>query len=677
MVARTGVLLGSAALAILLFVTNVTAARLAKPGSTHPSFPMDVFSKPAYRLIYANDDPISNHSAVDLLVRYGGDQAKADLETLDHGKSHEQQESTPAKVFLERTFPDTLHLCSVQKAKPARPKLEVERGTLDQQRSRILRRAIELLSPLKETCLYHTLDWFTYSFCYGDAIRQFRALPGTTLPGKTPAIDSREDSYVLGRWNDGIEVIDGLSHAQPSRSSDSDQNAPSSTDDVEAQPMTTTDAAATNDGTELMELVRFPSLYSSSSSRKSVERNAHVSAEQVIDGGDGRYVSQVWSSGTLCNINNEPRTTEVQFHCSSSPPVDRISLIKETTTCNYVVVIETPKLCEEPALAPAEEDIREVRCRPILSDQALEAHQKAKRSQPPKEKADLPSGFKIPSGFPLDNEKLKKVLQVANSIAAKKTNQAGDSKDGFASIPDIELVVGYDAEGRIMIEPRNGQGDVIRDENIASAASTEQTEGTVQHPTFVDTNADNDAALNANKDKAASQDPKAKWDQLVARFLQLEEEIFDGLELDGIAPEEYFVMERLEGDEYLQQGEDAPGEQERKEKKLPRHMTPRSDSEQSSGKETNNPGPGSVAGSTDKDDNVGEKMSSNNKKEDIPPSRGSTPHMVRETETFAQKVERHYKFQEDQERGQQQGSEKEAQSVAADEKGGHRDRTEL
>lgn len=91
--ARTAALLVLAVLAVSLPVANTSAARLAKPGSTHPSFPMDVFSKPAYKLVYADDDPISNHSAIELLLRYGqvhGSQPQADIEAFDRGKSEEQ-----------------------------------------------------------------------------------------------------------------------------------------------------------------------------------------------------------------------------------------------------------------------------------------------------------------------------------------------------------------------------------------------------------------------------------------------------------------------------------------------------------------------------------------------------------------------------------------------------------
>lgn len=460
---------------------------------------------------------------------------------------------------------------------------------------------------------------------------------------------------MLGRWNDGIEVIDGESHAQPSKSFNN-QEQPTSTEDSEARPVTTTDAAATNDGTELMELVRFPSL-DTGTSRPAAERNAHVSAEQVIDGGDGRYVSQIWSSGTLCNINNEPRTTEVQFHCSSSPPVDRISLIKETTTCNYVVVIDTPKLCEEPALAPVEEDIRDVRCRPIVSDEELKAHKEGKTSQQPKGRMSTTSE-QSPWQGSLFSENVRAAVQdIASKIAAKKTARTDQSGDGPVAA-DIELVVGYDGDGRIMIEPRNEHGGTINVGNEAPAAPQEQP-GTHAH-NAAGNNANTAEAASDSRHEQRSDNPKSKWDELVQRFLALEDEIIGGLEMDGIAPEEYFVMEPPLEEDYMLD-EDSPEQLQPDAINPPAHPAVKPEAEEEEGEDAK---PAPVAAS-----NANGAL----KKGNAAPSRGGSPHMVRETETLGQRVERHYKLRENREKEKQRENEAHADVDA----GIERNRAEL
>ena len=55
---------------------------------------------------------------------------------------------------------------------------------------------------------------------------------------------------------------------------------------------------------------------------------------------------------------------------------DKILLIKETSTCNYVLVIHTPRLCGEPGFK-SERDTQEesvIRCREILNEKNQEKH---------------------------------------------------------------------------------------------------------------------------------------------------------------------------------------------------------------------------------------------------------------------------------------------------------------
>lgn len=76
-----------------------------------------------------------------------------------------------------------------------------------------------------------------------------------------------------------------------------------------------------------------------------------------------------------------------QFHCNTQTP-DRIFLIRETSICNYVMLIHTPRLCAEPIFlerrrgtgpddSPAggggNQQIEQVRCRPIVDRLGLEA----------------------------------------------------------------------------------------------------------------------------------------------------------------------------------------------------------------------------------------------------------------------------------------------------------------
>ena len=62
----------------------------------------------------------------------------------------------------------------------------------------------------------------------------------------------------------------------------------------------------------------------------------------------------------------------LQFHCNPQAS-DRISFIKETSTCAYLMVIQTPRLCADVAFQPPQKDQpNAITCAPILADDEIE-----------------------------------------------------------------------------------------------------------------------------------------------------------------------------------------------------------------------------------------------------------------------------------------------------------------
>lgn len=60
-----------------------------------------------------------------------------------------------------------------------------------------------------------------------------------------------------------------------------------------------------------------------------------------------RYHAHLYTNGTICDLTNEPRETEVRFMCSESKQPS-INSIKEVSTCKYVLIVHCPKLCSHP-----------------------------------------------------------------------------------------------------------------------------------------------------------------------------------------------------------------------------------------------------------------------------------------------------------------------------------------
>ncbi|KAE8690964.1 Protein OS-9-like protein [Hibiscus syriacus] len=60
-----------------------------------------------------------------------------------------------------------------------------------------------------------------------------------------------------------------------------------------------------------------------------------------------RYHPHQYTNGTLCDLTNKPRETEVRFVCSE--PRAMISSITELSTCKYALTVQSPMLCKHPS----------------------------------------------------------------------------------------------------------------------------------------------------------------------------------------------------------------------------------------------------------------------------------------------------------------------------------------
>jgi hypothetical protein len=92
--------------------------------------------------------------------------------------------------------------------------------------------------------------------------------------------------------------------------------------------------------------------------------------------GEQRYLVQKMTGGNWCDLIKRNRQIEVQFQCDPNGG-DRIEWIKETTTCSYLMVIHTPKLCHDLAFVPVKrvgegEGIHEIVCHRIVAKGEIE-----------------------------------------------------------------------------------------------------------------------------------------------------------------------------------------------------------------------------------------------------------------------------------------------------------------
>ncbi|KAI1622830.1 amplified in osteosarcoma [Exophiala viscosa] len=239
----------------------------------------------------------------------------SDLSSKINTEGHEtapEAESYPPGTYERLLLHGYPHLCFIPEAKAG-----VNNGTREEpsaaDREKELDHAVtrgsELLQGMASNqCLYYSTGWWTYSFCYNSQVTQFHALPpGANGRVWPPQEDPTTPSYVLGKF------------------------------EMPKKP----ESAGPND------------LAPSTEVKSQAETN---------------YLVQRLEGGTPCDLTGNNRKIEVQFHCNPQL-TDRIGWIKETATCAYLMMIYTPRLCNDVAFQPPKESrAHPITCKEIITE---------------------------------------------------------------------------------------------------------------------------------------------------------------------------------------------------------------------------------------------------------------------------------------------------------------------
>ncbi|UNI16043.1 Protein OS-9 [Purpureocillium takamizusanense] len=279
-------------------------------GARTPGFNVhsDLLAYPQYEVVFA-DGTISDKEAQSLLDRdshqnptYSADFSQPTAADSRDGNVADAPEDAPAYSYEVMNMTPHRYLCSIPVIQPPGPENQTANELAKAEEARELRRAAahgwELLGELEESCLYFMSGWWSYSFCNNREIVQFHAMAAVPN-GQPPRRDPHTQEFVLGR----VPTIPATSERQ---------------------------------------------------GRQKPAQGPPVPAELQVKG-DQRYLVQKLEKGTVCDLTGRERTIEVQYHCVPGMKSDRIGWIKEVTICAYVMVVNTPRLCQDVAFLPPEE----------------------------------------------------------------------------------------------------------------------------------------------------------------------------------------------------------------------------------------------------------------------------------------------------------------------------------
>ena len=232
---------------------------------------------------------------------------------------------------------------------------------------------MDLLEPLGSECLYLNTGWWTYKFCYLKEITQFHR--------EQVQIPIQGSSVKAGSGTAGTS---GATPQQPETvpvklgARSAAEAAANIAEAAAANQAAAASFAAATGATHITKLVTTAEftlgLLPASTSLESIESETRV---VLGESWESTYVSQHYHSGTLCDLNHRPRTTETRIYCdmhlqqsagASDKSVAVIKSVVESATCQYIVIIHSPLICAHPAFKPMVPKTVEISCEPITAE---------------------------------------------------------------------------------------------------------------------------------------------------------------------------------------------------------------------------------------------------------------------------------------------------------------------
>ncbi|KAF2252959.1 hypothetical protein BU26DRAFT_528310 [Trematosphaeria pertusa] len=309
----------------------------------------DLLAFPQYEVVFPNTY-ITEDAATSLLShstsRSTSSASPDSQETQDLSKPGKHSPRPPKDAVLEQTYEPVVlegqrYLCSIpilpdetpqnSTASAAEAKAEEEKELM-----RATDRGWELLEGMNGNCIYYLSGWWSYSFCYKDEVKQFHQLPPSRgVPIYPPVEDTTVKSFVLGTFPDKQRK-----KAEERKTLGGEQGSKESPLDDEGN--------------------------------KREDEEKGLDLPRLETKGSSRYMVQRLSGGTECDLTGKERKIEVQFHCNPQS-ADKIAMIKEISTCSYLMIIYTPRLCNDIAFLPPQENLAHpISCQPVIAESEVD-----------------------------------------------------------------------------------------------------------------------------------------------------------------------------------------------------------------------------------------------------------------------------------------------------------------
>ncbi|XP_051562824.1 protein OS-9-like isoform X2 [Myxocyprinus asiaticus] len=178
-----------------------------------------------------------------------------------------------------------------------------------------------------------------------------------------------------------------------------------------------------------------------------------------------RYHSQSYVNGSKCELNGNPRETEVRFVCEEGSS-DFIARVDEPQSCRYVLTVHTSRTCQHPLLRPpSTAKPQGIVCQPALSAQQYMDYVKSQVSDTKRKVEQI-------------SEELRNLDEILSKDDENKGLQDDKTDEDTAVVSDETTVPGSETK-----EAEAAEGDSVSEEaedkdfweGVTKPASTESS----------------------------------------------------------------------------------------------------------------------------------------------------------------------------------------------------------
>ncbi|KAM4741163.1 protein OS-9 isoform 5-T5 [Anableps anableps] len=150
-----------------------------------------------------------------------------------------------------------------------------------------------------------------------------------------------------------------------------------------------------------------------------------------------RYHSQAYVNGSKCDLNGNPRETEVRFVCEEGSS-DYIARVDEPQSCRYVLTVHTSRTCQHPFLRPPSSSKPQgIVCQPALSAQQYMDYVKAQVSDTKRKVEQISEELKNLDEMLAGNEGADGTVEVtAEETSPSSSNYQDASNAGDANLSE-------------------------------------------------------------------------------------------------------------------------------------------------------------------------------------------------------------------------------------------------